>query len=147
MVVLGLALGLVTLALGNRNSADLNIGDQTFQAGSAEKKAELIAETGPIPYPDVSGRNERPIFLQHLGDDPEEGWYAFLAFPTAKGADCPWEWDADDELFRATCDPDLTAPADGKGVQQFKVTVTDGQLEVDLNAEERAKASTTTTGG
>jgi hypothetical protein len=35
---------------------------------------------------------------------------------------------------------DLTAPADGKGLPQFKVTVTDGQLDVDLNADARTAA-------
>jgi hypothetical protein len=147
IVVLALALGLVTLALGSRNSADLAIGDQTFKAGSAEKKAKLIEESGPILYADVSGRKDRDMILQHTGDDPEEGWHAFLAAPIDKGRDCTWIWQADEEIFRAKCDQDLTAPADGKGLPQFAVTVKDGQLDVDLNADARKQASTTTTGG
>ncbi len=147
VVVLGLALGLVTLALGGRNSTDLNIGDQTFQAGNAEKKAELIAEEGPILYADISGRKDRDMILTHTGDDPETGWHAFLAAPIDKARDCTWEWQADEELFRAKCDEDLTAPADGEGLPQFEVTVVDGQLDVDLNADARAAASSTTTTG
>ncbi|HWJ61399.1 MAG TPA: hypothetical protein VNS19_05480 [Acidimicrobiales bacterium] len=147
VVVLGIALGLVTLALGGRNSTDLNIGDQTFQAGSAEKKAELIAESGPILYADVSGRKDRDMILQHIGDDPAKGWHAFLAAPIDKARDCTWIWQPDEELFRAKCDEELTAPADGKGLPQFPVKVVDGQLDVDLNAEARAAASSTTTGG
>jgi hypothetical protein len=147
VVVLAIALGLVTLALGSRNSADLAIGDQTFQAGSAEKKAALIEESGPILYADVSGRKDRDMILQHIGDDPEEGWHAFLAAPIDKGRDCTWIWQPDDELFRAKCDEELTAPADGKGLPQFAVTVKEGQLDVDLNADARRQASTTTTGG
>ena len=147
VLVLGLALGLVTLALGSRNSSDLNIGDQTFKAGNAEKKAELIDESGPILYADVSGRKDRDMILQHLGSDPAKGWHAFLAAPIDKARDCTWIWQPEEELFRAKCDEDLTAPADGKGLPQFPVKVVDGQLDVDLNAEARAAGSTTTTGG
>lgn len=147
VVVLGIALGLVTLAIGSRNSTDLNIGDQTFQAGNAEDKAELIAKDGPILYGDVSGRKDRDMILQHTGDDPTKGWHAFLAAPIDKGRDCTWIWQPEEELFRAKCDSDLTAPADGKGLPQFPVKVVDGQLDVDLNADARAAGSTTTTGG
>jgi len=145
VVVLGIALALVTLAIGGRNSTDLNIGDQTFQAGNAEKKAALIAKSGPILYADVSGRKDRDMILQHVGSDPEKGWYAFLAAPIDKSRDCTWLWQPDEQQFRATCDEDLTAPADGEGLPQFKVKVVDGQLDVDLNADARAAASTTTT--
>ncbi len=141
VVVLAIALGLVTLALGSRNSTDLNIGDQTFQAGNAEKKAELIEKSGPILYADVSGRKDRDMILQHIGTNPEKGWYAFLAAPIDQSRDCTWIWQADEELFRAKCDESLTAPADGKGLPQFPVKVIDGQLDVDLNAEARAAAS------
>jgi hypothetical protein len=144
VVVLGLALALVTLALGGRNSADLNIGDQTFQAGNAEDKAELIAEEGPILYGDVSGRKDRDMILQHLGDDPEKGWHAFLAAPIDKGRECTWVWQPDEELFRAKCDESLTAPADGKGLPQFEVTVVEGQLDVDLNADARTETEAET---
>jgi hypothetical protein len=147
VIVLGLALALVTLAIGSRNSTDLNIGDQTFQAGNAEKKAELIAKDGPVIYADVSGRKDRDMILQHIGTNPEKGWHAFLAAPIDKSRDCTWVWQADEELFRAKCDESLTAPADGKGLPQFKVTVVDGQIDVDLNADARAAASSTTTTG
>lgn len=156
VVVLGLALALVTLALGGRNSTDLNIGDQTFQAGNAEDKAELIAEEGPILYGDVSGRKDRDMILQHIGTDPDEGWHAFLAAPIDKSRECTWIWQPDEELFRAKCDESLTAPADGEGLPQFEVKVVDGQLDVDLNADARVETegdaetdteATTTTGG
>jgi len=146
--VLFVALGITTLALKDRNSADLGLGDQTFDAGKAEDKAELIAKTGPVLYADVSGSKDRDMILQHLGDDPNEGWYAFLAAPLDQARDCTWVWQPDDDLFRAKCDETLTAPADGKGLPQFEVTVTDGRIDVDLNADARVdRSSTTTTGG
>ena len=141
IIVLFVALGLTTLALKDRNSADLRIGDQTFQAGDAAKKAKLIEESGPILYADVSGRKDRDMILQHLGDDDAKGWYAFLAAPIDQARDCTWIWQPAEEQFRAKCDKTLTAPADGKGLPQFKVSVKDGRIDVNLNAD----ASTTTT--
>ena len=147
VVVLFGVLGLITLTLKDRNSPDLQLGDQTFKAGRAEALAERIAETGPRLYADVSGRKDRDMILQHLGDDPEKGWYAFLAAPIDESRDCTWEWQADEEQFRAACDPDRTAPANGEGLPQFEVKVVDGQIDVDLNADAREATTTTTTEG
>ena len=138
VVVLFGVLGLITLTLKDRNSPDLQLGDQTFKAGRAEALAERIAETGPRLYADVSGRKDRDMNLQHQGDDPKSGWSAFLAAPIDKPRDCTWEWQADERLFRAKCDPDLVAPADGSGLPLFEVTVIDGRVDVDLNAQARA---------
>jgi hypothetical protein len=147
VVVLAIGLGLVTLLLSGRDSADVRLGDQTFQGGSTERLAREIAERGPIFYGDVSGRKDRDIILQHLGDDPDEGWFAFLAAPIDKARDCTWEWQRDEELFRAKCDESLTAPADGEGLPQFPVTVVDGRIDVDLNADARTSTTSGTSGG
>lgn len=122
---------------------DVQLGNTTFQGGSTERLAAEIADRGPIFYGDVSGRKDRDIILQHLGDDTDTGWYAFSAAPLDKARDCTWQWQADEEQFRAKCDSSLTAPADGKGLPQFKVTIKGGRIDVDLNAD----ASTATEGG
>ena len=147
IVVLVIALGLTTLALKGKNSPDLPLGDQTFQAGRTDRLAPNIERDGPQFYSDVSGRRDRDIILQHLGPDEDEGWYAFLAAPADKARDCTWQWQPDEEQFRARCDRSLTAPADGAGLPQFKVTVRNGRNEVDLNADAKAasKGSTSTT--
>ncbi len=132
---------------GAQSSFDVRLGDQTFQGGNAERLADEIAEGGPILYGDVSDTgtaDSRDIILQHIGDDPEEGWYAFLAYPPDQRRDCFWQWQPDEELFRATCDEDLTAPADGEGLLQFPVVVDDGKLDIDLNHERRESTTTTT---
>jgi hypothetical protein len=144
-------LWLVSVTLGDRNSPDLNLGSQTFRAASnAEKMAGQIADNGPIIYTDVSGRKDRDLILQHLGTDPTKGWYAFAAQPADRSRDCTWSWKPDESQFRATCDDALTAPKDGKGLVQYKVSVKDNAVIVDLNYDERTeyekdKASTTTT--
>ena len=145
VIVMGLGLWIATVALNRKPSTSLHLGDQTFQAGNAEDQAGAIAKHGPQLYADVSGRNERPIILQHLGTNPKKGWHAFLAFPPDQDANCGWEWQPKERLFRAACDHHRTAPADGKGLPSFPVTVTDGRLSVDLNAEARKSTTTTTT--
>jgi hypothetical protein len=143
IVVIGVILFLAAVVLGNRNSTDLRLGDQTFQGGSAERLAKEIADRGPILYPDVSGAKARDVILQHLGSDPDVGWYAFRAQPADKGRECTWEWQADEHLFRAKCDRSLTAPANGKGLERFPVKVRDGKLDVDLNFADRTTTTTT----
>jgi hypothetical protein len=153
LAVSGVAIAVIALVLWgasiltNRQSAlDVRLGDPTFQGGNAERLAEEIADRGPIIYGDISDSDNesRDIILQHVGDDPEEGWYAFRAQPADKGRDCTWEWQPDEELFRAKCDPSLTAPADGEGLVRYPVEVEDGKLDVDLNYADRPSTTTTT---
>jgi hypothetical protein len=144
-------LWLVTLVLSDRNSPDLRIGDQTFTAGRTDEIASSIAKHGPLLLPDVSGRQDRNLILQHLGDDPKTGWSAFLANPPDEDQSCTWEWQPDEELFRAKCDPTRTAPPDGTGLQQYEVTIGE-TVEIDLNAQAREadeaeSAGSTTTSG
>ena len=141
IVALG-ALFLASLALSGRNSPSVHRGDQTFNGGSTERLAGEIARRGPILYGDVSGEKDRDMILQHLGKDPEKGWYAFLAAPDDKPRNCTWQWQPDEQLFRAKCDKTLTAPADGKDLTQFKVVVSDGRIDVDLNADQRPTTTT-----
>lgn len=138
IIVLFAGLWLVTITLGNRNSPDLSLGDQTFKAGNAERLAATIEKSGPILFGDVSGRRDRDVILQHLGTDPKTGWHAFLAAPPDKARDCTWEWQPKANNFRARCDHSRTALADGTGLTQFDVKVGNG-IEIDLNAEARAK--------
>ncbi|HEX7135772.1 MAG TPA: hypothetical protein VF228_24550 [Iamia sp.] len=152
LAVAGVGVAVVFLVLygasvlaSRQSSLDVRLGDPTFQGGSAEELAEEIADDGPIFYGDVSDSgsgDHRDIILQHLGDDPEEGWYAFRAQPPGEARDCTWLWQPDEELFRAACDDDLTAPADGEGLESFPVEVDDGKLDIDLNFDLRPTTTT-----
>ncbi len=140
IVVMG-GLFLASLALASRKSTDLHLGDATFQGGGAARLAAEINQRGPITYGDVSGEKDRDVILQHLGVDPNKGWYAFLAAPADKPRNCTWEWQKAKQRFRARCDHRLTAPADGAGLTRFRVTVRDGRLDVDLKAEHPGSTS------
>ena len=61
-----------------------------------------------------------------------------------KDRSCTWQWQAKEKQFRAKCNRSLTAPANGEGLPQYKVTVGNGRLEVDLNADARSTTTTTT---
>lgn len=144
-VVLGIVLVLVVFvvavpSLTESGKVEVKLGSDTFAAGSAEARSATIAETGPILFPDVSGR-QRDIFLQHIGDDPATGWYAFDARRPGQSRDCSLEWKADAEEFVDPCDGTVV-PADGTGLLTYEVTVTeDGKLVIDLNGDD---GSTTT---
>lgn len=138
----------VSVLTSQQDSFDVGLGSQTFDGGNAERLADEIADRGPIYYGDIgdSGSGDkRDIILQHLGDDPDEGWYAFRAQPPGQDRDCTWDWRPDEEQFRARCDESLTAPADGEGLESYPVDVDDGRLDVDLNFDRRPTTTTTST--
>ena len=153
VATVGIALALVSAfgvaVMANRGSVDVRLGDETFAGYSAEDAAERIAEDGPILYPDAAG-GDRDIILQHLGDEPESGWLAFAARPAGAPRECTLQWedgpgefrllDEDGEV-RGACDGS-SYPADGAGLPQYPVTVRDGELDVDLNAEDRGTSTT-----
>lgn len=145
-VGVGAALGLAFLfaVLANRGDVDVRLGDDRFDAGQVENIAGPIAEDGPLIFPDPAFRG-RPIFVQHLGDDPQTGWLAFSAFDP-NDASCIVVWDPDQQLFVNECDGS-TYPPDGTGLRQFPTEVVDGRLLVDLNAVERQAAELDEDGG
>ena len=149
VVAIGVAAALAVLA--NRGTVDVRLGSETFAEQDAEDAAERVAQDGPILYADTAG-GDRDIVLQHVGDDPEEGWIALAARPPGVSRECTIQWDLEDGLFRlldpsgevsGDCDG-REFPANGEGLPHYPVTVdADGNLDVDLNAADR----TTSTSG
>jgi hypothetical protein len=153
VAAVGIALALVAAfgvaVLANRGSVDVRLGDETFAGQNAEDAAARIAETGPILFADAAS-GDRDIILQHLGDDPDQGWLAFAARPPGTPRACTLQWEADDEVFRlldadgerrGPCDAQ-EFPPDGEGLPQYPVTVRGGNLDVDLNAADRTTSTT-----
>jgi hypothetical protein len=144
-VVLALAIAFLVARMASQGRVDVRLGSDTFADQSAEEAAEKVADGGPILYQDLAG-GDRDIVLQHLGDNPEEGWIAMAARPPGVPRDCTIRWDATDEVFRlldpsgrvsGQCDG-REFPADGQGLPMYPVTVdADGKLDVDLNAADR----------
>ena len=132
-VVAGLGVGWLVLQLASSGQADINLGEDEFNAGFTEVLADAIAEGDgqPLIFSDVSG-GDRDIYVQHLGTDEDEGWAAFeTRVPDRE--DCFAEWDLATGQFVATCDAELTFPADGEGLTSYPTNVNaDGRLIIDL---------------
>jgi hypothetical protein len=144
-VVAGLGVGWLVLQLASSGQADLNLGEDEFNAGYTEVLARAIddGDGRPLIFNDVSG-GDRDIYVQHLGDVDDEGWSAFETRVPGR-EDCFAEWNADDERFVATCDDGLTFPADGEGLTAYPTTVNaDGRLIIDLRTGEDDATTTTT---
>ena len=117
----------LSIAAGN-DEVDVNLGDDEFELEDLDGSAERIAEFGPDIFPDLMGGN-RPILVNHVGDDVEEGWVAVVAITPGTDA-CIVEWDAGAQVFE-DCEG-TTYPADGQGLEQLGTRVEDDSLFVDL---------------
>ncbi|MDQ3147659.1 MAG: hypothetical protein M3R01_12150, partial [Actinomycetota bacterium] len=124
----GMLWGLALAA--NRGSVEVNLGDPEFRAGRVDSLADAVEREGPIPFSDVAG-GDRDIVVQHLGTEDGEGWSAFDARVAGAARDCAIQWQPDDEEFLDPCSG-TRYPADGEGLRQYEVRVTDRQLLVDL---------------
>lgn len=143
LAVVGIALGIVLVlvifvvavpSLTESGKVEVKLGSDTYDAGPAESRAETVAQDGPLLFSDVSG-GQRDIYLQHIGDDPATGWYAFDARRPGQGRACPLDWDVATKQFRDRCDGTVV-PADGAGLLTYTVTVTDnGRVVVDFKAD------------
>lgn len=142
LAALGIAWGIAVLA--DRGSVDVRLGDDTFEAGDAERATRQIEQEGPILYQDTGG-GDRDIVLQHLGDDPEEGWVALVARPPDTPRACTIEWQEDEQVFLLLENGEVTEdcdgrdyPADGGDLPRYDVEVTEeGRIYVDLWADQR----------
>lgn len=104
------------------------VGDETFRVGDAERLARVIAQGGPLLFQDPleqggDGRG-RDIYVEHRGDDPEEGWSAVEV--TTPGTDCRLELDRESRRYRRPC-PDNT---------RYPAKVENGVVVVDLRQQD-----------
>ncbi len=121
---------LVATSGGGRDESGLrfDLGDDEFEAGAATLQADEIAENGPITYPDPANFDD-PIWVQHLGEDPLRGWYAFDA---VVDGECVVAWEPGSEEF-VDC-AGTSYLADGTGLPQYVVRIDGGELRIDLSA-------------
>jgi hypothetical protein len=119
---------------GEPTGVQVRLGDDEFRAGRADRLAARIAADGrPFLIADASPARERDIYLQHEGDDEEEGWLAFSA--RAPGQDqrgCSLVWHGTGFADPCTGQP---FPPDGEGLTHYATRVEDGIVLVDLREE------------
>lgn len=150
LLMLGAAtvLGIVAMIwlftqVGNEGSdatVQVSLGDEVFLAGNVERLADDIENLEiPLLFSDVAG-GDRDIYLQHIGDDDQTGWYAFGVRPLAAPRDCFVEWQSDDETFVDNCDGTIY-PASGDGLPAYDIDIdTDGFLTIDFRSQQGATA-------
>jgi len=135
-----LGAGVIWLA-GSGSNVKVQLGDSDFNAGASHPISAEIADNGPLLYSDVGG-GARDLILNHLGDDPDSGWYSFAARPAGQPRACFFEWNKTTGVFElSTTDESTTcstATADatgvGDGVTQYPVAVdNNGSVRVDIN--------------
>ena len=150
LLILATAYGLSVL--DNHGTVEVKLGDDTFSGLRADRMAAEIDERGPFLVADASPGGDRDVVIQHLSDDVDEGWVAFVARPPGTPRNCTIQWQDDDGVFRLLdengevsddCDG-REYPADGGDLETFPVTVDNNKLDIDINAANRA--STTTAG-
>jgi hypothetical protein len=128
-IVLAICIAGAVLAIAaNDPEVEVNLGDDEFEIQNLGARAESVARGGALRFPDPTG-GSRPIIVNHLGGEPDEGWVAVLAI--APGTDgCIVDWDDDDERFR-DCEA-RSYPPDGEGLDHFPTRVEDDSLFIDL---------------
>jgi len=134
IVGLAAAVGALVLILwlaGSTDAIEVKLGDADLRGIDAARLSAEIADNGPVPFPDLAGR-KRPIWLTHTGNDPASGWNSFFAIvPGSEGGEtCLAQWDAVSTVFVDSCDPTITWPPDGDGLEQLEWQVVNGELRV-----------------
>lgn len=111
-------------------AVETKLGDQLFEAGDPDNMANAIKRDNlPLLFADPVG--ERDIYLQHLGEDPLMGWYAFDARRPGTDRNCTIEWQPGG-WFVDPCDPEIEFDATGTGLPSYDVTIDNDLLFVDF---------------
>lgn len=113
----------------NQSQSDLGAG--VFQLGDAATTALEIGESGPFLFGDLSG-NDRDVIIQHVGDDPLQGWVAIAARPSSSARECSVEWQPESREFVDQCDG-TSYDETGEGLPNYPLIVnSEGKLLLDL---------------
>ena len=72
----GIALLFAVIKLAGDGDIQIKLGVDIFDVGDAEQRAERIRnDKAPLLFPSLNGVS-RPIYVQHLGDDYLDDWFA-----------------------------------------------------------------------
>ena len=146
--VLGLfLLGIATYISHNSEKTTTGFAPSTFDVGRTKAMASVIADGGPLIFPDLlqsSGR--RTVVLDHTGNDPQKQWRIYMAYPADRDVSCKVTQvrktrtftDCDDRTIQVS---ELALPPDGVA----PLVSADGVLTLDLLPTSAEPIDTTTT--
>jgi hypothetical protein len=132
-LVFGVGLLFAIVKLSGSGEIQFKLGDDVFEVGDAEVFAERIrSDRSPIAWASLSG--SRPIYVQHIGEDPLISWFAIDARSPSDPVSCSLQWDIDSQVFVDECSEANTYPPNGEGLTRFDVVVNvAGIVQIDLN--------------
>ena len=117
---------------------EIRLGRRPLRRGDAETAPSASPTTRPPAAVRTSSSGDRYLFVQHTSaTPPDEGWVAFEA--STRTTRLRGRIDREAGTLVSACD-DRSFPLDGEGLRAYPVSVEDGRVIVDLNAD-----STTTT--
>ncbi len=129
-VIAALVIGFFAIRIGQQSNT-LVLGDQNFGQINIFRMSESIDTDGPVLFPDIAS-GTRDIWLQHVGSDIGEGWFAFDARLPGVGRECNVTWDIADRTFTDPC-TGVVHPEDGEGLPQIPVFIDETILVIDIN--------------
>ena len=132
-VVLGLALGIVVIAVVNSQGEGGEAApNQPFFAGQSDRLTKQINEGGPVCIPDPRA-GERSVCLDLQGDQ----FVAYHVLPPGGTADCLVEWDRTEKRYENKCS---RAPIDPATLARFPVLTREisGKISVFVDVRELA---------
>ncbi len=88
--LLGLATwGVAAILSGNPDDLSDDLSSPTFEVGHVESISAIIADDGPLIFPDlVRAGGRRTVVLDHTGDDVRANWVVYYAAPADRPLDC-----------------------------------------------------------
>ncbi len=130
--VLGLAIWGVAAWTSHSSGVQSNLGEDTFNMGSAKDRAQEVAERGPLLFPGLVAADQGYIVVNHAGTDELAGWKAFAAVPPGSRIECAVQWLTDARQFQDPC-TGTAYPPDGSGLTAYRIEITpERELVIDL---------------
>ncbi len=142
--VIGLALWGVAATISGGSSQGGLLTSDTFTPGPARSYAAIVAEDGPIIFPDLLGTDgDRTIVLDHSGDDPLNGWRIYLAHPADRPLSCKVSQVRQTRTFTDCEGRTITVEQLAPPEAGIRPTVSqDGILNLDVTPDPASTAST-----
>src|SRR5262249_47560967 len=85
----------VSHTAGPNSKVQVNLGEDTFNVGPADQRAEEIAQRGPLLFPGLLSPDKGYIVVNHSGTNDVSGWVAFAAVPPGQAVQCAVQWQGD----------------------------------------------------
>lgn len=131
-VVLGLAVGIVVVAVLNSSGGGEPPPYQPFFAGQSDRVSKQIKKDGPICYQDPKA-GERSFCLDLVGDQ----FVAYHVLPPGGTADCLVEWDRKEKRYKDKCSG---APVDPATLARFPVLTREISEKISVFVDVRTPA-------